>query len=121
MQRIQSFEEFWPFYVSEHAHPLNRTLHFIGSTGALACLAGGVLGHFYLFPVAPVMGYGFAWFGHFFVEKNRPASFSYPLWSFRADWVMWYKILTRKMDAEVRRVVGTSGRRGEEREASLTH
>lgn len=110
MERIQSFEEFWPFYVKEHSNPLNRTLHFIGSSCALGCLAGAAMGHVYLLPAAAVVGYGFAWVGHFFVEKNKPASFSYPLWSFRADWVMWSKILTRTMDAEVRRIVGTDGR-----------
>jgi hypothetical protein len=110
MERIQSFEDFWPFYVKEHSNPLNRTLHFIGSSCALGCLAGAAMGHWYLFPAAAVVGYGFAWVGHFFVEKNKPASFSYPLWSFRADWVMWSKILTRTMDAEVRRIVGTDGR-----------
>jgi hypothetical protein len=103
MSRIASFDEFWPFYVKEHTHPLNRKLHFIGSTGALACLAGAALGQWYLLPAAPVLGYGFAWVGHFFVEKNRPASFSYPLWSFRGDWIMWWKILTGSMDEEVRR------------------
>jgi len=113
MERIQSFEEFWEFYVKEHARPLNRTLHFIGSSCALACLTGAALGHLYLLPAAPLVGYGFAWFGHFFVEKNKPASFSYPLLSLKADWVMWFKILTRQMDAEVRRICDTSGRPGD--------
>jgi hypothetical protein len=107
VQRIQSFEEFWPFYVGEHASPLNRAFHFIGSSASLACAAGVLLGHFFLVPVALVIGYGFAWLGHFVVEKNRPAAFTYPIWSFYADWIMWFKILTRSMDAEVRRVAAT--------------
>jgi hypothetical protein len=107
MQEITSFEDFWPFYVKEHSNPLNRTLHFIGTSGGLLCLGTAlVTGQFWLLPVAPVIGYAFAWTGHFFVEKNKPASFKYPLWSFKADWVMWFKILTGQMNAEVERIVG---------------
>ena len=102
MGEIKSFEEFWPFYVGEHRNPLNRKLHFIGSSLGLAWGLGSLATlQWWAFPVAPVIGYGFAWVGHFFVEKNKPASFKYPLWSFRADWVMWSKILRGKMDAEV--------------------
>jgi hypothetical protein len=104
-KRIESFEEFWAFYVREHSQPLNRTLHFIGSSIGLALLAGAALGHIYLLPAAAGVGYAFAWYGHFFIEKNKPASWSYPLWSFKADWVMWFKILTGTMDEEVRRLV----------------
>jgi hypothetical protein len=102
---MESFVEFWFFYVSEHAHPFNRALHFIGSTLSLICAVGVLLGHFLLVPVALVIGYGFAWLGHFFVEKNRPAAFSNPWWSFRADWLMWWKIVTRTMDAEIQRCI----------------
>lgn len=104
--RLKSFEEFWPFYAREHSHPMNRTLHFIGSTFGLVCLmvllATGVL---WFFPLGLVLGYGFAWVGHFFIERNKPASFKYPFWSFRADWKMWALILTGRMDDEVRRAV----------------
>ncbi len=102
--RLKSFEEFWPFYVREHSHPTNRTLHFIGSTLGLVCLmvllGTGVL---WFFPLGLVIGYGFAWVGHFFIERNKPASFKYPLWSFRADWKMWALILIGRMEPEVRR------------------
>lgn len=102
--RLKSFEEFWPFYVREHSHPTNRTLHFIGSTFGLVCLmillGTGVL---WFFPLGLVIGYGFAWVGHFFIERNKPASFKYPLWSFRADWKMWALILVGRMEPEVRR------------------
>jgi hypothetical protein len=102
MGEIKSFEEFWPFYVGEHRNPLNRKLHFIGSSMGLVWGLGSLATlQLWAFPVAPVIGYGFAWFGHFFVEKNKPASFKYPLWSFRADWVMWSKILRGQMDSEV--------------------
>jgi hypothetical protein len=92
--------------VGEHTHPWNRRLHFVGTTLAMGCIAGGLLTRRrWLLLAAPVMGYGFAWVGHFFVEKNKPASFSYPLWSFKADLVMWSKIAAGKMDAEVERVL----------------
>lgn len=105
-KRIESFEEFWPFYVGEHAKKETRTLHFVGTTAALACAAAGVLlRKKWLVAVAPVMGYGPAWVSHFFIEKNRPATFTYPRWSLMADFVMWGKIVRGEMDAEVERVM----------------
>lgn len=104
--RFQSFEEFWPFYVKEHASKANRMLHFVGTTAAMGCVAGAVLLRKpWLLLAAPVVGYGPAWFGHFVIEKNRPATFEYPLWSLRADFVMWSKIVKGEMDAEVERVL----------------
>src|SRR5262245_8276981 len=105
--RIESFEEFWPYYVREHSNKLNRTLHFVGTTAAMGCVAGALLtpAKFLLF-ADPVVGYGPAWFGHFFIEKNRPATFKYPLWSLRADLRMWYLMLTRRMDDEVATLLG---------------
>jgi hypothetical protein len=104
--RFKSFEEFWPFYVREHANKTNRRLHFVGSSLAGALLAYGLVGR-KLWPIAaaPVVGYGFAWVGHFFVEGNRPATFKHPLYSFVGDWKMWSKIATGSMDAEVERVL----------------
>jgi hypothetical protein len=103
---IENFEEFWPFYVGEHSKKTTRVLHFVGTTGAgITALAAIALKRPALIPLALVMGYGPAWFSHFFIENNRPASFRYPLWSFQADWVMWAKILTGTMDAEVERIM----------------
>lgn len=103
-QRYTSFEEFWPFYVREHKSKLNRWLHFIGTSGAIACtVAAGVTKRRWLLGLAPVVGYGFAWAGHFAVEGNRPATFSYPLWSLRGDALMWWMTLRGSMDAEVER------------------
>jgi len=99
--RIQSFAEFWPFYVREHSLPACRALHFIGSTLVLVVIAAAAAYNWWLLLAAPVVGYGFAWIGHFFIEKNKPASFSYPLWSFIADWKMWAMILVGRMSAEV--------------------
>lgn len=108
---IQSFEEFWPFYVGEHRLASNRLLHFIGSTIVLL-LAGAAayLGQWLLLLLLPVVGYGFAWTGHFFLERNRPATFRYPLWSLAADWKMWAYMLAGKMSAEVDRVLSTPAR-----------
>jgi hypothetical protein len=101
-EKYTSFEEFWPFYLREHSHPLNRALHFVGTTGVIACAAGAVLtANPMLLLAAPVCGYGFAWVGHFIVEKNRPATFTYPLWSLRADFKMYGKTLTGKLRAEL--------------------
>jgi hypothetical protein len=103
-QRIQSFEEFWPFYVREHSKKTTRQLHFLGTTAAMACVAAAaLLGKRKLLLLAPLVGYGPAWIGHFFVEHNRPATFKYPLWSLKADLVMWSKTLAGTMDAEVDR------------------
>ncbi len=104
-ERIASFEEFWPFYLSQHAHPLCRRLHFVGTSIAIGAVATGLAtGHWWLLGAAPVAGYGFAWVGHFFVEKNRPATFTYPLWSLQGDLVMWYRILRGTLDAELERL-----------------
>jgi hypothetical protein len=104
-QRYQSFADFWPFYVREHSLPACRALHFVGSTLAVAVLVAAILYSPWLLVAVPVVGYGFAWIGHFTIEKNRPASFKYPLWSFIADWKMWALILTGRMGAEVAKAV----------------
>ena len=105
-RRFATFREFWPFYVREHAKVGTRALHFFGSTLVLAVVAVAVVtGRPWLLLAAPVVGYGFAWIGHFGIEKNRPATFKYPVYSFFADWVMYGKILSGTMRAEVERAV----------------
>jgi hypothetical protein len=104
--RIATFREFWPYYVREHRKPITRALHFIGSTFVLAIVAAAtVTGRPWLLLAMPVVGYGFAWVGHFGFEKNRPATFKYPVYSFIGDWVMYGKILSGTMRAEVERVL----------------
>lgn len=105
-ERIADFETFWPFYLGEHRLPKTRTMHFIGTTGALFMLiATAITGHAaVLVPLALVFGYGFAWVSHFFMEMNRPASFKYPLWSFIADCKLWFMTLTGKMPGEMARL-----------------
>ncbi len=105
-QRIASFSQFWPFYVREHRRPITRALHFVGSTIVLALLALALVsGRWWLLALTPIAGYGFAWVGHFGFEKNRPATFKYPVYSFIGDWVMYGKILSGTMRAEVERAV----------------
>lgn len=102
--RYRSFEEFWPFYVLEHENKLNRRLHFIGTTSALAVLGAALIKkNPALIPLALVAGYGPAWVGHFIIQKNRPATFKYPLWSLMGDFRMWGKTLRGTMDREVER------------------
>ena len=106
MAEFETFEQFWSFYVKEHSKKATRILHFVGTTAAMACLAGAVLTRKkWLLLLAPIVGYGPSWVAHFFVEKNRPATFKHPLWSLRADLVMWTKIATGRMDAEVERIM----------------
>lgn len=105
-ERIQTFEAFWPYYVGEHADPTTRTLHFAGTTAAALCLAAAIATRRpALLLTGLVAGYGPAWISHFFIEKNRPATFKYPRWSLLADLKMWSMIAAGKMDAEVERVL----------------
>jgi len=97
-RRFRSFSEFWPYYLSEHSRPATRLLHYIGSLAGIGVIVALIaLGKWYLFPLAFVPGYAMAWIGHFFVEKNRPATFTYPLWSFIGDWKMLAMMLTGKL------------------------
>lgn len=92
---IETFGEFYrQVYLPEHAKPTNRWLHFTGSLLGLIGL-GFVIGtqRWWAIPLLFVIGYGFAWVGHFVVEKNRPATFRHPLWSFVGDWVMFSQML----------------------------
>lgn len=94
MERIKTYEEFWPYYLNEHSKKGTRVLHYIGTTLAVICLIMlAVTWEWKWLGFGLVVGYMFAWIGHFFVEKNRPATFKYPLWSFISDWRMWYQAL----------------------------
>jgi hypothetical protein len=109
MQAPRDFSEFWPLYLAEHKNPVNRALHYIGTGSAYLLLAWFVWhGRFTSIPLALVLGYGFAWVGHFFVENNKPASFRYPLWSFIADGKMLLFKLTGQMPGEMIRLFGST-------------
>jgi hypothetical protein len=104
-ERIQSFEEFWPFYVGEHRHPLNRALHYAGTTMAIGTVAAAaVTANPAWLLLTPVVGYGPAWVGHLLIEGNKPASWKHPVWSFRADLKMLAMAIEGKMAAEVERL-----------------
>jgi hypothetical protein len=97
-RRFNSFAEFYPFYLDEHADRRSRRIHFIGSALVLVCLILLMAtGDWWWFVAAPLCGYGFAWIGHFAFEKNRPATFRHPLYSLMGDWVMFWQILTGKI------------------------
>src|SRR5689334_8797753 len=112
MDRV-SFEAFWPEYVRAHQNKTNRTLHPIGMGLALACVVAAIFKKPpWLVALAPVFAYGFAWCGHFFVEKNAPATFSHPIHSARAGALMFWKTICGEMDAEVARMVEEAERAG---------
>jgi hypothetical protein len=101
-----SFEEFWPEYVRAHQSKTNRTLHAIGIGLALACVVAAIFKKRpSLLLLAPILAYGFAWCGHFFAEKNMPATFSHPLYSAKAGLLMFWKTISGDMEAEVARVL----------------
>lgn len=93
-----SFAEFYPYYLAEHSDRRCRALHYVGSTLVLILLAYAIAtGRYVWLWGLPVVGYGFAWVGHFFFEHNRPATFKYPLYSLMGDWVMLFDFLTRRL------------------------
>ena len=97
-ERYQSFSEFWPFYMAEHSHPGTRVLHLIGTAIGMALVVYFIAtGRWWLFLLGFLAGYGFAWLAHFLIEKNRPATFQYPLWSLMGDYKMIGLMLTGKM------------------------
>lgn len=104
---IKTYAEFWDFYVQEHSQPVTRLFHFIGTSLGLVLLVWiARSGNWLYLPLCFVIGYAFAWFSHFFIEKNKPATFKYPLWSFISDYKMVWFMLTGRMNAEVERVSG---------------
>lgn len=106
MTPIRSYREFWPHYVREPARPLTRQMHFIGTVGALGlAVLAGILAQPWLMPCALASGYGFAWAAHLFVERNRPATFTYPVKTLIGDFHMFALIWARRMDGEVRKYI----------------
>jgi hypothetical protein len=103
--RLRTYAEFWPYYVGEHRSRACRGLHYLGTTLALSALVAALATRTpWLAAAALVCGYGPAWIGHFFVERNRPATFTYPLWSLISDLRMFGLAPRGQMAAEVRRL-----------------
>jgi hypothetical protein len=97
-KRYRTFSEFYPFYLSEHVNRTSRRLHFIGTTTALILVVFAFITQMWgLVAIAFVQGYAFAWIGHFFFEHNKPATFTYPWFSFLGDWCLWWEMLTDKI------------------------
>lgn len=99
---FNSFAEFYPFYLSEHKDPRCRNLHFFGSSSVILLVAYIIFSGKLAWLIAlPIIGYGCAWIGHFGFEKNRPATFKYPLYSFIGDWVMYKDFLSGQLNKKL--------------------
>lgn len=97
-QAFNSIKEFYPFYLSQHESRANRRLHFVGTSLVIALLIAAVVsGNYWLLLALPVAGYGFAWFGHFAFEKNKPATFTYPFYSLACDFAMYKDMWTGRI------------------------
>lgn len=96
--QFDSFSEFYDYYLTQHANPVCRTLHFVGSGLVLLVLAYALASrNWWALLLMPVIGYGFAWVGHFGFEKNKPATFGHPFYSLASDWVMFWHMLIGKV------------------------
>lgn len=102
-KKYKTFWSFYSYYLTEHSDYKNRVLHFIGTALVIMCLiAGIIMNNWWLIAVIPLCGYGFAWAGHFFIEKNKPATFTYPLYSLGSDFVMFWDILTGQINKKIK-------------------
>jgi hypothetical protein len=105
----RTFTEFWPYYLREHSRPQTRALHYAGTSLAVGlAIAALISGRLLLLALLPIAGYLFAWIGHYGVEKNRPATFTYPFWSLAADFRMWWLWLRGALGPELERAGVTS-------------
>ncbi|SDN60868.1 hypothetical protein SAMN04487897_103327 [Paenibacillus sp. yr247] len=97
--KINNYKEFWSFYLNQHSKKTTRRWHFFGTLCVFLCVVLAIfLSNFWFLLMAPVIAYGLAWYSHFFVEGNKPASFGHPLWSLRADFQMFFLMLVNRLD-----------------------
>jgi len=100
-----TFAEFWPYYLAEHSRPATRAVHLLATLGWLSLLVAAlVTGTWWLLALIPVVAYGLAWFSHFFLEHNRPATFKHPLFSLLAGHKMAFYMVTRRLGRELGRL-----------------
>ena len=93
-ERIKTYREFYQFYLSEHRNPTSRILHFTGTFLVFVLLVVAIVQDWgWEWLLLPLVGYGFAWVGHAFFEKNKPATFKYPFWSLISDFKLFFEIL----------------------------
>jgi hypothetical protein len=98
---IQSFDDFWPYYVRAHSRGQTRVLHAIGSVAAVVMLGISFAISLWFLIAVPLIGYAFAWYAHFFVEGNKPATFGHPFYSLAADYRMLFLMMAGRMNEEV--------------------
>lgn len=111
--QIQSFSDFWPFYVRQHSKAATRLLHATGSVLSVILLGVAFAVNVWLLIAVPIVGYGFAWYAHFFVEHNKPATFGHPFYSLAADYRMLFLMMAGRMNDEVALHTPTAGLRPE--------
>lgn len=101
-RKYKTFWSFYPYYLTEHSNATCRTLHYIGTSLLFVVIVAAIyLNKPFLYIALPIVGYGFAWLGHFVFEKNKPATFQYPLYSLGSDFVMLYHFLTGQIDKKL--------------------
>jgi hypothetical protein len=116
--RFTRYRDFWPYYLQEHAKPETRLIHFLGTGAAIAALILALATRtWWLLAAVPVAGYAPAWFAHFFVEHNRPATFTYPLWSLASDFRMFFLWCAGALEPELVRAGVVADPRGQHRGA----